>query len=129
MPQKLKELTVEKRTEVITLSREGYSIREIALKTRISKSSVGYTIKKFSSTGSVKSAKRSRRPKKTTIAEDCFIQTTSKRNRQKSAQEITAEVNEHCDLPISMTTVRRRFHKVGFRGCIAIKKTITKTSK
>ena len=122
MARKVKELLVEERSRIVVLSEEGYSIREIAKKTGISKSSVGYTLKKFKSTGSYSSQKRSGRPRKTTVGEDRFLQTLSKRNRRKTGPELAAEINRSRDTPISVTTVKRRLRQVGLRGCIAVRK-------
>ncbi|KAG7196845.1 hypothetical protein KM043_014008 [Ampulex compressa] len=129
MPVRLGELTVEIRSKIVALSKKGYSVREIARRTGISKSSVGYTLQKFTTTGSYATAKRSGRPRKTTTADDRFIRTISKRDRQKTAPEIAAELNQHRDLPISVTTVKRRLYEVGLRGYTTVKKPLKQQDK
>ncbi|KAJ8953465.1 hypothetical protein NQ318_023584 [Aromia moschata] len=79
-PNKVKkELDVEKRAAVVTLRKESYTIREIAQKLKLPRSTVSDTLKRFAETGQNKSKTRSGRPKSTTSAEDKFIVVTSKR--------------------------------------------------
>ncbi|CAK9814356.1 Transposable element Tc1 transposase [Anthophora quadrimaculata] len=116
------ELSVEMRSQIITLSKEGYSIRSIAEKVGVSKSCVSYSIKKYGATGICSSVKRTGRPRKTTQAEDRHIITISKRNRRDTATEIAAEVNKSREETISVSTIKRRLKEGGLRGCVAVKK-------
>ena len=122
MSSSRKELSIEKRSSIITLAKEGYSVREISIKTKIPKSTVHDTVKKLTDSNIFEYTKRTRRPKKTTESEDRFMQTLSKRNRRMTATEIAAEVNKHREAPIGTTTVKRRLLQEGLRGCVAVKK-------
>ena len=65
-------------------------------------------IRRYQETGQNTNRKRSGRPRKTNQRIDNKIYAISKSNRQKSASEIRAEISEDLDLPISLTTVKRR---------------------
>ena len=127
MSSSRKELSIEKRSSIITLAKEGYSVREISIKTKIPKSTVHDTVKKLTDSNIFEYTKRTRRPKKTTESEDRFMQTLSKRNRRMTATEIAAEVNKHREAPIGTTTVKRRLLQEGLRGCVAVKKPLLRT--
>lgn len=117
-----RELSVQKRASILTLAEERYTVREIALRLKIAKSTVHDTIKKYATSTDCSSKKRTGRPAKTTKSEDRFIETISKRNRRLTASEITAEVNRTRQDSISVATVKRRLVNVGLRGCVAVKK-------
>lgn len=120
---KNRELSIEKRAEIITLHREGYTGREISNKIKIPQATIAYTIRRHSKTGSNASKKRTGRPRATTKSEDKYIQTLSKRNRRLTASQLLAIVNKSRPKPIGTTTVKDRLKEAGLRGCIALKKT------
>ena len=60
-----KEITPFKRAQIITLSRQGLSEREIAKKVNISKNGVHTTLKRHLETGSTEDKKRTGRPRTT----------------------------------------------------------------
>ena len=122
MPTKRKELNIETRSAIVTLRKEGHTIREIAKKVKIPQSTVGYTLKRFDQTGGNSSRKRRGRPKVTTRAEDKYIVLVSKRDRFKTAPQIQAEVNRNRMNPISYETVRRRLCNAGLNGRVAARK-------
>ncbi|XP_055923243.1 uncharacterized protein LOC129953804 [Eupeodes corollae] len=105
---KVKELTIETRSAIMTLIEEDYSQREIATKLKISKGAVHRTIQRYSSTGGFKDKPRSGRPRVTTKTGDLHIITISMRSRKKTAPEIRAEINvireEPLSVPINDTT-------------------------
>ncbi|CAK9827487.1 Transposable element Tc1 transposase [Anthophora retusa] len=121
-----KELTIEKRSSILTLKKEGYSSRQIAAKVNVSQSVVLYTLKNFMGKGTCSSKQRTGRPRKTTEGEDRYIHTLSKRNRRMTAPEITHELNRSREDPIGVTTVKRRLLEGALRGCVAIKKPFLK---
>ncbi|CAK9804896.1 Transposable element Tc1 transposase [Anthophora quadrimaculata] len=126
MSSSRKELSIQKRSSIITLAKEGYSMRQIVTKTKIPKSTAHDTMKKLRDTDTFEYKKRTGRPKKTTEHEDRYIQTISKRNRRMTATEIAAEVNKDREDPIGTTTVKRRLLQAGLRGCVAVKKPLLK---
>ncbi|CAK9801735.1 hypothetical protein ANTQUA_LOCUS2987 [Anthophora quadrimaculata] len=102
-----KELTVEKRSSILTLKKEGYSSRQIAAKVNVSQSVVLYTLKNVMDRNTCSSKQRTGQPRKTTEGEDCYIQTLIKRNRRTTAPEITHELNRNREDLIGVTTVKR----------------------
>ena len=124
MPRQRKELDVEKRAAVVTLRGESYTIREIAQKLKLPRSTVSDTLKRFTETGQNKSRTRSGRPKSTTSAEDKFIVVTSKRDRRKTAPELAAQLNKTRGRAVSTETVRRRLCAAGLQGRVAARKAL-----
>ncbi|XP_055910544.1 uncharacterized protein LOC129944907 [Eupeodes corollae] len=121
---KVKELTIETRSAIMTLIKEGYSQREIATKLKISKGAVHRTIRRYSSTGGFKDKPRSGRPRVTTKTEDLHIITISKRSRKKTAPEIRTEINDIREEPLSVSTIQRRLRHAGLFGRVAVRKSL-----
>lgn len=119
---KTKELSIETRALIVAHHKSGKTNRQIARELKLHHATVDYIIKKHRKSGGILNKSRSGRPKITTIEEDRKIVLTSKRNRRKTAPEITAEMNEHREKPISVSTVKRRLQQAGLHGRIAMKK-------
>lgn len=115
---KVAETTIEKRSAIITLLKEGKSQREVASQLKVSRCCVRRTIERHAQTGSLEDKPRSGRPRATTKHEDRLIVTTSKRSRRKTAPEI----NETRKKPLSLTTVKRRLRHAGLFGRVAVRK-------
>lgn len=114
---KRKQISLEQRSAICTLSKEGYSIRQIAKKVGVSYKGVHYTLIRKRSTGENRDRKRSGRPRSTTKQEDQFVLTLSKRNRRLTAPQIAATLNETREKPVSITTIKRRLLSAGLRMC------------
>ena len=95
--------------------------RETAKILKISLCSVYTAIRIYLETGQNTNWKQSGRPRKTNQRFDNKIYTISKGNRQKSASEIRAEINEDLDSPISLKTVNGRLKEKGMIGRIAVR--------
>lgn len=119
---KSKEISIDKRSAIVTLYKEGQSYRIIAKKIKVSLKGVQTTIARYKTSDSLVDRTRSGRPKITTSQEDQYIVVTSKRNRRLTASEIRAEVNRSRDNAVSLTTVKRRLRNAGLKGCVAVKK-------
>ena len=115
-------LTLEKRALIVAFRQVGLSIREIAKKIKVPRSTVFDTIKRFSETKSNIDRKRSGRSKITTNAEDKSIVLESKRCMKKTAPEIQADFNRSHEKNISVSTVQRRLRSAGLYGRIAVRK-------
>ena len=68
------------RGQIVALSQEGMSQRQIAAKVEVSKGAVQRTLKRYKDTGSFSSSKRSGRPKVTMTSEDYCMKLTSLQN-------------------------------------------------
>lgn len=116
------EICIEMRCAIITLYKENISLREISRKLKISYNGVYSTVKRFKELGTIHDKKRSGRPKVTTNSDDINIRVISKRNRRLTAPEIRAEVNGSREIPLSVSTVKRRLVAAGLKGRIAARK-------
>ena len=114
-----KDLSEGVRGQIIALTNEGYSQRQVAAKIGVSKGAVQRTLERFRKTGSYSSRPKSGRPRSTTKQEDQFIKLTSLRNRRATAGDIQLAINSTRERPISKATVRRRLTASGLRGRVA----------
>ena len=94
---KRKEISVEKRAQIIILQETGKNYREIAKILKISLCSVHTAIRRYRETGQNTNRKWSGRPRRTNQRIDNKIYAISKGNLEKSASEIRAEMNEDLD--------------------------------
>ncbi|XP_065650293.1 uncharacterized protein LOC136078448 [Hydra vulgaris] len=88
-----KPISVEKRTAILTLLQEGYTVRKIAEILNLSKSTVSYTIRRYRESGSLEDRNRPGPSRITTKTDDRRIKIISKRNRMLTAPQITAIFN------------------------------------
>ena len=111
---KTKRLSLETRQSVAVLRSEGYSLRNIAKKLKISYKGVHYCLARREQTGSNQDRKRTGRPKCTTAQEDKYIRVSSLRNIYLTGPQLTAQLNNTCHTPVSSTTVpKRRLREAG----------------
>ena len=115
------QISKEKWQSIITLRREGQSIRTISRTLKVSSSAVEKTIKHYDETGSHEAHHRKVRTRVSSVAEDKCIRVT--------APQTTAQINASQSLSnrhISTSTVQRRLRESGLHGWIAAKKPILK---
>ena len=124
---KAKEISVEKRAQIIILHKTGKSFREITKILKISLGAVQNAINRYRETGKNVDRKRSGRPRKTTQSIDNKIYAISIADRFKSASIIRAEINEQLDSPICLSTVKKRLREKGMIGRIAVKKPLLRS--
>lgn len=115
-------LSVEKRAAVTTLHNDGRSVRYIAKKLNIPRSTVSDAITRFQRTGCNKDKARTGKPRVTSKSEDQSLVLMSKRNRKLTAPEIQSRFNESHEHQISVTTVKNRLHKAGLWGRVSTRK-------
>ena len=122
MPKKKPNLSVEVRAKIVTLVEEGYSMNQVAKRMKVSRCCVQELVKKHKETGTVQDRSREGRPRMTTKREDRLLARMSIRDRRKTAPELRSDWLEDAAVDASVSTVRRRLHEVGLRGCVAVKK-------
>lgn len=122
MGPKTKEYSTDFRNAVVTMSKEKFSLGQIADILKCSKSSVQYILEKFSRDGSVNTSPGRGRPRLTTSKEDRIIQRIVKKNRRISAEKVRIEIKEQNGMLISPSTVRNRLSEIGLHGRMARKK-------
>lgn len=110
------------KSNMVVLSRENLSAREIAERLGCAKSTVTFVLKKYRETGSFQRSKGSGRPRKTTRVEDQFIKLYSLRNRFKTSTDIRSALYRARGTTISSSLVRYRLLNEGLRARVPIKK-------
>ena len=75
-----KPISVEKRAAILTLLQEDYTVRKIAEKLNLSKSTVSYTFRRYRESGSLEDRNRPGPSRITTKTDDRRIKVISKRN-------------------------------------------------
>jgi len=126
--RKVREWSSDLRQLVIKHHSNGDSIRTIANKIYLSRSTVHYIIKKWNQTGSVINRVGRGRKRHTTSHIDRIIHRTMISNRRKAASDMALELKTNYQVSISSQTVRNRMHEAGYRGCVARKKPLIKKS-
>lgn len=102
-----KNLSPTKRAQILAYSRSGRSQRDIAALLGVSKTSVQQALAKFDSSGSFKDARRSGRPRKTTIQDDRIVRRLVKAFPKISAHAICSEL-KNAGVNVHRSTVSRR---------------------
>jgi transposase len=108
-----KELSSETRQSILVLRNDGYSMREISKKLKISYNAVYYSLHRTAQTGSNQIRKRSGRPRCTAEQEDKYIRVSGLRNRRLTSPQLTASLNSTRITPVSTSTVKRRLWDAG----------------
>ena len=119
---KNKVLSSETRQSILVVRNEGYSMREIAKKLKISYNAVYYSLHRTAQTGTNQNRKRSERPRCTTEQEDKYIRVSSLRNRRLTSPQLAASLNSTHKSPVSTPPVKRRLRDSGLLGRVAKKK-------
>ena len=98
-----KELSSETRQSILVLRNEGYSMREIGKKLRISYSAVYYSLHRTAQTGPNQNIKRSGKPWCTTEQEEKYIRMSSLRNGCLTSPQLAASLNSTHIVPATHT--------------------------
>ena len=123
---KSEQLSLETRQFGVVLRSEGYFMRAIAEKLRISLHRVHHYLTRKANTGSNMDRKRCGRPKIISPAKDKHIRVCSLRNRYLTCPEVTADLNNTHEMPVS-STVPRRLKSLGLMGRVSCNKPFLKT--
>jgi transposase len=115
-----KGLSSETRQSILVLRNEGYSMREITKKLKISFNTVYYSLHRTAQTGSNQNIK-SGGAQCTTEQEYKYIRVSSLRNRCLTSPQLAASLNNMCKTPVSTSTVKRRLWDAGLLGRVAKK--------
>lgn len=107
------QLSREKRESIMSLRKEGLSLKKIAKALEVSTSAVAKTIKRVEETGTHEDRVRSGRPKVTSESENNFIQLACEQNEDLTASEIQAQLNANRTTDVSVSTVQRRLWEAG----------------
>ena len=122
MARKVRFLSEEDRGKVIALAEEGYSLRQIGLRLKISAEGTRRIIQKKLETGTVQDKHRCGRPKVTTERDDRRLVRCCITNRRMTSAELKRDLAEGEGTAVSARTVRRRLQMAGLNGRIAARK-------
>ncbi|KAG5857000.1 hypothetical protein ANANG_G00013880 [Anguilla anguilla] len=109
-----KEVPMPVKQAIMKLKNEKKSIRDIAEKLGVSKSTVWYIVKKQERTGELSNSKRSGRPRKTTVSDDKRILSIVKKKPFSTAEQIKNTLQD-VGVDVSKSTIRRRLHQHNFK--------------
>jgi len=111
-----KELTSEKRAQIVILHKERQSSRTIAKKLSVSQTAVVKALKRFEEQKDFKSRSRSGRPKLTSVRMDIAIVKAAKFSPRASASAIQARLPASERGKPSTRTIRRRLFDAGLKS-------------
>ena len=100
------ELSDTIRAQICLLHEEGYSVRHIAHRMKVSIDGVQCTLRRFVQTASFKSLRRTGRPRATTAQTDRLIRRVSSNHPTFCSRRIQCELPR--DVNVSRRTIRRR---------------------
>ena len=115
-------LSVERRTEIITLHKIGWNEVDIANNVHCSQSCVSKVIKRFGQYQSVEDRPQSGRPRCTTPREDSYMLLQVNKNRFISLPKLHASLPSHIRNKVSRKTIGRRLREAGMKARVARKK-------
>lgn len=122
MGRKGKELSSEKKSDIIRLLKDGKSISSISEITKIPRTTINSVIKKFNESGSIENFPRIGRPKKLTDHNERYLMCQVKANPRLNASELAKMSSEQLNIDVTPQTVRNMLHKQDFHARIAKKK-------
>ncbi|KAF2343643.1 Transposase Tc1-like [Trinorchestia longiramus] len=115
---------------VVILHKKNFSVREIAVKVKRSKSVVGRILKLYSDLGHIPTARKTGRQRITSKREGRIIQRVALKNRFETAAGISRKVCETNNIKVSRKTVSRRLEEIGLFAQSPLKKPlISKNNK
>ncbi|XP_066154682.1 uncharacterized protein [Euwallacea fornicatus] len=130
MGRKGEETTVSERKIIVNLRRDGKSYSDIATIVKRSRYTVRNILKRFETGNDFLNKPRSGRPKKLSAREERKVVNKIKLNPRTSASEIASILRVENEKDVSSKTVRRTFHRAGYRARVARKKPyISKATK
>ena len=88
----------------------GMSARDVARHSQPYEPTISRLLNRFQQTGNVADRSRSHRPRKTTLREDRFLTTLSRRNRYLSSRKLGRLLRNATGTRVCNRTVRNRLH-------------------
>lgn len=109
-------MTLEERQRAIGMLQAGMPARDVARHFNRHESTISRLRSRFQVTGAVNDRPRSGRPRKTTLREDRFIVTSSRRNRFLSSRKLRLLLRNATGTIVSDRTVRNRLRAARLRA-------------
>ncbi len=108
-----KDILIQVKQTIVRLQNQNKSIREIAGRLGVGKSTVWYILRKKNAL--VSNIKRPRRPWRTTVVDDRRILSMDKKNPFTTSSQEKNTLQEE-DVSLSKSTIKRRLHESKYRG-------------
>lgn len=115
-------MTPEQREDIVKLKRRNFSQRRIAEILEISRGAVQRTLKRLKDKGTYHTLTRKGRPQKLNKYNKRWLKRYVMQNRKSSLSELQQVLLSALNLEISENSLRRYLHKMGYRGCVSLKK-------
>lgn len=109
-----KPLSSDLRTKVLTLHDKGFSLKSIADRLILSRSTVQYVIKNFNSTKSIAPKPKTGRKPATTSAENRLLNRIVRNDRRSTTVNIKNQWETSIGKTLSTQTCRRRIKSLGY---------------
>ena len=110
-------MTFEQRDRAIGILTAGMSARDIARHFQRHESTISRQLNRFQQSGKVANRPKSGRPRKTTLREDRFLTTSSRRNRFLSSRKLNRLLRNATGIRVCDRTVRNRLHAARLKAC------------
>ena len=110
-------MTFEQRERTIGMLTSGMSARDVAQHFQRHESTISRLLNRFQQTGNVADRPRSGRPRKTTLREDRFLTTSSRRNRFLPSRKLGRLLRNDTGTTVCDKTVRNRLHAARLKAC------------
>ena len=110
-------MTFEQRERAIGMLTAGMSARDVARHFQRHESTINRLLNRFQQTGNVADRPRSSRPRKTAPPEDCFLTTSSRRDRFLSSRKLAHLLRKATGTTVCDRTVRNRLHAARLKAC------------
>ena len=111
------EMTFEQPERAIGMLTAGMSARDFAWHFQRQESTISRLLNRFQQSGNVADRPRSGRLRKTTLQEDRFLTTLSRRNRFLSSRKLDRLLRNPTDTRVCDRTVRNRLHAARLKTC------------
>jgi transposase len=116
------ELTAFDKGKIVGCQLCGKSVREIANITGYPRSTIHSFLKKYEQDGVIESNRRSGRPPIMQPRDKRSLVRLVKAKRRTSLKEITVNYNANATKPVSVRTMQRNLHSLGFYGRAGVRK-------
>ena len=110
-------MTFKQRERAIGILTADMSTRDIARHFQRHESTISRLLNRFQQTGNVADRPRLGRPRKTTLREDRFLTTSSRRNRFLSSRNLGRLLRNTTGTRVCDRTVRNRLHAARLKAC------------
>lgn len=114
MGRKGRELTIDVKRSIISLTESGLKAAKVAEMLQLNPSTICRFLKRYHERGSVENKHRSGRPRSMTVRDQTALSRIVKRDRRKCLSDITEEYNKSVPKTVSSRTIQRELHRQNY---------------